>query len=110
MAMHTDRSLKMKITIERAKRTRLGRMFCRLMGDESGAVAMEYVIIGTLVAAAAVVAVMAFGDAIKNAFNSMTGATAGSAETAAEEYQAGKAEAKKDISEADKHSDRFGDK
>ena len=35
--------------IERAKRTWFGRMVCRLLGEERGAVAMEYVVIALLV-------------------------------------------------------------
>ena len=54
-----------KIRISRAKRTAMGRFVCRLLGDECGAVAMEYVVIALLVVAAAVGAAVYFGKTIK---------------------------------------------
>ena len=48
----------------RAKRTVMGRVICRLIGDEKGAVAMEYVVIALLIVAAAVGAAVYFGKAI----------------------------------------------
>ena len=53
-----------KLRIKKAKRTAMGRFICRLLGDECGAVAMEYVVIGLLVIAAAVGAAVYFGRAI----------------------------------------------
>ena len=53
-----------KLRIAKAKRTAMGRFVCRLLGDECGAVAMEYVVIGLLVIAAAVGAAVYFGRAI----------------------------------------------
>ena len=58
-----------KLRITRAKRTAMGRFVCRLLGDECGAVAMEYVVIALLVVAAAVGAVLYFGGAIKYGFD-----------------------------------------
>ena len=52
-----------------AKRTRLGRILCRTLGDKTGAVMMEYVILAVLIAAAAVVAVAMFGKTIVNMFD-----------------------------------------
>ena len=43
----------------------MGRCVCRLLGDECGAVAMEYVVIALLVVAAAVGAAVYFGKTIK---------------------------------------------
>lgn len=60
-----------KIKIARAKRTKFGRFLCRILGEENGAVAMEYVIIGVLVAAAVVAIVMVFGDTIGKMFGDM---------------------------------------
>ena len=53
-----------KLRIEKAKRTAMGRFVCRLLGDECGAVAMEYVVIALLVVAAAVGAAVYFGRAM----------------------------------------------
>lgn len=63
---------KMKVRIARAKRTALGRLFCRLAGDNAGAVMMEYVVLGVLVVAAVVGLVVAFGDTIGSAFKTMS--------------------------------------
>jgi Flp pilus assembly pilin Flp len=55
--------------IARAKRSILGRVLCRLCGDETGGVMMEYVILAVLIAAAVVVAVAMFGKTIVGMFN-----------------------------------------
>lgn len=60
-----------KFTIERAKRTLLGRVLRRLLGEQTGAVMMEYVVIGVLVVAAAVAMVQLFGGGIRTQFNAM---------------------------------------
>jgi len=65
---------KMNVMIARAKRTAVGRFLCRVMGDENGAVAMEYVIIALLVAAAVVGVVMVFGSRIAKMFYHSTAA------------------------------------
>ena len=65
--------------IERAKKSLLGRFACRLVGDQKGAVMMEYVIVAVLIAAAAVVAVAFFGRTIQRQFSSAAAATAGQA-------------------------------
>ncbi len=57
--------------IERAKRTLVGRIVCRLVGEQTGAVLMEYVVLGVLLVAAVVGAVVMFGDDIKGAFKVM---------------------------------------
>lgn len=49
-----------------AKQTALGRFVCRLLGDETGQALMEYVVLGVLVVAAVVAAVIFFGDGIQN--------------------------------------------
>ena len=66
----------MKAKLQRAKRTRFGRFLCALMGDQCGAVAMEYVVIALLVAAAVVGVVMIFGSRIANMFTQSTKALA----------------------------------
>ena len=72
-----------------AKRTRFGRLLCRLFGEETGQTMMEYVVLGVLVVAAAVAVVLIFGKDIRNQFNVMSKATVGDAEGAkgqVEEY------------------------
>ena len=51
------------------KSSRIGRMIRRVFGDEKGAVAMEYVILAVLIAAAIVVAVAVFGKTIVGMFD-----------------------------------------
>lgn len=51
------------------KKSRFGRLFCRILGNEKGAVMMEYVIIAVLIAAACVVAVAVFGKTIVGMFD-----------------------------------------
>lgn len=60
-----------KFAIRRAKETKLGRILCRLAGEENGAIMMEYVVVATLIAAAVAVAVFFFGSDIANMFASM---------------------------------------
>jgi len=63
--------------IARAKRTVLGRLLCRLAGDQAGGVMVEYVILAVLVAAAAVVAVMFLGRGLVTGLSGTTAALAG---------------------------------
>jgi len=66
-----------QMRMERAKRTVWGRVLCRLLGEETGAVMMEYVILAVLIAAACVVAVAMFGKTIVGMFDTAAkGATA----------------------------------
>ncbi len=64
--------------LARAKNTRLGRFLCRLAGEETGAVMMEYVILAVLIAAACVVAVAMFGKTIVDMFGAASKGAAGS--------------------------------
>ena len=54
--------------VKRAKKTLVGRCVCRLMGDETGAVMMEYVIVAVMIAAAVAVGAWFFGKDIMNMF------------------------------------------
>lgn len=60
-----------KFALRRAKSTLFGRLLCRLVGEERGAVMMEYVVIGVLVVAAAVAMVQLFGGGIRTQFKAM---------------------------------------
>jgi len=48
------------------------RILKRVMGEKAGGVLMEYVVLGLLVVAAVAVAVIGFGDSIRNAFTGMS--------------------------------------
>ena len=63
--------------VKRAKKTYLGRCVCRLMGDETGAVMMEYVIVAVMIAAAVAVGAWFFGKDIMNMFGVAGRATTG---------------------------------
>ena len=63
--------------IAMAKRTRLGRVLCRLFGDEAGQGMMEYVVLALLLCAAVVGIVMFFGDNIAQMFGVTVKAVAG---------------------------------
>lgn len=55
-----------KEKFSRAKKTLCGRVLRRLLGEENGAVAMEYIVIALLVAAAVVALVMVFSGNLRN--------------------------------------------
>ena len=59
---------KNSIRIRRAKRTFLGRILCRLAGEENGAVMMEYVIVAVMIAAAVALGAYFFGETILDMF------------------------------------------
>ncbi|MBR1837617.1 MAG: hypothetical protein IJ783_10060 [Kiritimatiellae bacterium] len=73
--------------LARSKNTFFGRMLRRLVGEERGAVMMEYVVVGVLVVAAAVAMVMLFGKNIRNQFGVMNKAVVGNASGASEMAQ-----------------------
>lgn len=54
--------------VSRAKKTVLGRVLCRIAGEETGAVMMEYVIVAVLIAAAVATGAWFFGKDILNMF------------------------------------------
>ena len=56
----------MKKNTMKIRNTRFARMLKRLLGEEKGAVAMEYIVIGLLVAAAVVGLVMVFSGNLRN--------------------------------------------
>jgi Flp pilus assembly pilin Flp len=96
-----DKTFKTQARIAWAKRTAMGRSLCRLFGDRTGAVMMEYVILAVLVAAAVVVAAIYFGRTIMKQFGAAAQATAG--ETRKSERQA--KEATREAGKADRKGD-----
>ena len=68
--------------VQRIKKSKLGRVICRLLGEERGAIMMEYVIVAVLIAAAAVAAVAYFGKDIVAMFNVAGTAATGNAQQA----------------------------
>ncbi|MEI6515022.1 MAG: hypothetical protein WCO77_03515 [bacterium] len=55
--------------MKRLMNSRVRKVLCRLMGDKTGGVMMEYVILAVLIAAAVVVAVAMFGKTLVGMFD-----------------------------------------
>ncbi len=101
----------MKLTplkIAKAKQTRFGRMLCRLFGDQRGAVMMEYVVLGTLVVAAAVALVMVFSKSLRHKLGVMIGVLDGDPKTVAENIQNERDDLMDDKDDADDTGDKIG--
>lgn len=77
------------MNIKSLKATRFGRVMARLLGEEKGAVLMEYVVLGVLIVAAVVGAVIVFGNRNRDALGTMTDAIGGQTESAAQKQEAG---------------------
>ena len=90
--------------------SKFGKILRRLVGDEAGAVMMEYVIVAVLVAAAALVAVIYFGQAITNQASSATSAVAGQSADAVSEHNKAVSSANSAKTEALTHAEKFSDK
>ena len=95
---------------DRAKKSAMGRVLCRLLGDEAGGVMMEYVILAVLIAAAVVVAVMFFGKNIKGGFNAMSQTVAGESGKAATDVETMKTDADTSETESETHRTRISDR
>lgn len=72
-----NKNMKNLSLIARAKNSLVGRICRRVMGEETGAVMMEYVIVAVLIAAAAALAAYFFGKSNVNAFDEANQAVAG---------------------------------
>ena len=72
--------------VERAKKSFVGKIVCRVMGEETGAVMMEYVIVAVLIAAACAVGVWFFGKDIMNMFG-VAGAAVTANDTRAQQME-----------------------
>ena len=93
--------------VQRVKNTRVGRLVCRLFGEEKGAVMMEYVIVAVLIAAAAVAAVSYFGKNITGMFATATEATTGNNTAAESRSEKLQDQSSKDATDAVAHNTKF---
>ena len=66
-----------KSFLKKATSSFVGRVLRRFLGEEKGAVMMEYIVIGLLIAAAAVIAISAFGQTITQMFASLGASVTG---------------------------------
>ena len=76
--------MKRKSFLKKATNSFVGRVLRRLLGEENGAVMMEYIVIGLLIAAAAVIAISAFGQTLTQMFASLGASATGDHATAQE--------------------------
>ncbi len=97
----------MPLKVRRARRSRLGRLLCRVAGDKTGAVMMEYVLLAVLIGAAAVVAIAMFGKTIVNMFSAAGSGAAGDHTTAAAEVKAAQAEKDAKAAEAKQYHEQM---
>ena len=74
--------MKRKSFLKKATNSFVGRVLRRLLGEEKGAVMMEYIVIGLLIAAAAVIAISAFGQTLTQMFASLGASATGDHATA----------------------------
>lgn len=95
--------------ILRKMNTKFGRVLKRLVGEETGAVLMEYVILAVMIAAACVVAVIYFGKTANKQVIAGTNAMGGQTEKAASTSEEAKGLAEKTTTDSVKHADRFND-
>ena len=83
------------------------KLYRRLVSEEAGAVAMEYVIIGLLVAAAAVAAITYFGRSVSSGMNTMSVAVTGDHAKAGQMSDTASEEAIEGVKSAEESRNKF---
>ena len=86
-----------------AAKSFVGRVLRRLLGEEKGAVMMEYIVIALLIAAAAIVAVAVFGRTISDMFGVVATATTGDHRNAKDLQDKAQGNTKTGINAASEH-------
>lgn len=89
--------------------SKFGKILRRLVGEEAGAVMMEYVIIAVLVAAAAVVGIIYFSRTMNEQGAAATAAMAGETKEAVSHAEKAKKEAKTGADKSLEHVEKFSD-
>ena len=95
--------------VERMKKSKIGRIICRLFGEERGAIMMEYVIVAVLIAAAAVAAVSYFGKDIVARFGVAGAAARGDSQGAITARGEAKSAGTKNATNAATENSKFSD-
>lgn len=95
--------------VTRAKKTFLGRVLCRVLGEETGAVMMEYVVVAVLIAAAVATGAWFFGKDIMNMFGVGARAATGDITEARQLQDAARAESKRGHNQATTQDKKFID-
>ena len=89
--------------------SKFGKVLRRLVGEEAGAVMMEYVILAVLIAAACVVAIAYFGRTVTNEAGIATTAMTGQGNVAATDQGTAQGQADKYGKDAIKVNKQFSD-
>ena len=97
--------MKRKSFLKKATNSFVGRVLRRLLGEEKGAVMMEYIVVGLLIAAACVLAVAYFGNTVTSMFASLAHSMAGDPTTAANVQNEANRAATADFAVAKAHND-----
>ena len=97
--------MKRKSFLKKATNSFVGRVLRRLLGEENGAVMMEYIVVGLLIAAACVLAVAYFGNTVTSMFASLAHSMAGDPTTASAVQNNANASATADFATAKAHND-----
>lgn len=90
-------------------KSRFGRMLRRVLGEEAGAVMMEYVIVAVLIAAAAVIAVAVFGKTLVGMFSVGAEGMTGKGNNATTIQQSVQQNKQDGFNEAGQTADKFSD-
>ena len=89
--------------------SKFGKIFRRLVGEEAGAVMMEYVIIAVLVAAAAVVGIIYFSRTMNEQGAAASAAMAGQTKEAEAHAEAAKKESATGATASKTYVEKFSD-
>ena len=89
--------------------SKVGKFLRRLVGEDAGAVMMEYVIVAVLIAAAAVVGIIYFSRTMNEQGAAASAAMAGQTKEAVAHAEAAKGEAAKGATESKTHVEKFSD-
>lgn len=93
--------------INRMKNTRLGKLVCRLVGEESGQAMMEYIVIAVVIAAACALIFAIFGTSIFGQTKTAIQATDGRPNKAAETIEANRSNDDAGIAEAKGNTEKI---
>ncbi len=96
--------MKNKRFLKKATNSFVGRILRRLVGEETGTVMMEYIVIGLLIAAVAVVAIGYFGNGITSMFTALNQVVAAQPTAAGETVTQVKTDANSGVTASQTHT------
>ena len=89
--------------------SKFGKLLRRLVGEETGAVMMEYVILAVLIAAAAVAGIIYFSRTLNEQTAAASAGMAGQTKESVSHAEAAKGEAATGATESKTHVEKFSD-